>query len=197
MKMRTQHRNKIKNTNWLGPWSRVLLEKLEVHWASQDSPLLWNQKVHYLVHKSPTIVHRRWQPGRRLPNPKFNIAFSTLWTVTLCQETCRSLPFVGVDTIQKYRHCVFPPIVLFLSACQKSCDHARTVLSSYPRAVFITECLCVQVPNLVRFLHGMDGLSENRRSTPKCMVSSQRWMERGEHCVQKTGFEHSYNRVVK
>ena len=41
-------------TYLLTPWSRVLLEKLTGFAASQEIPhILWNPKVHYLIHKCP------------------------------------------------------------------------------------------------------------------------------------------------
>jgi len=39
-------------TDWLTPWSTVLLQKLTVI-QSRNSPPLKNSKVHYRVHKSP------------------------------------------------------------------------------------------------------------------------------------------------
>ena len=45
------------NTYLLAPWSRVLLEKLTGFAASQEIPrILWNPKVHYLIHKCPPPV---------------------------------------------------------------------------------------------------------------------------------------------
>jgi hypothetical protein len=39
------------------PWSRVLLAKFDSYSASQEnSLLLWNPKVHYRVHNSPSLV---------------------------------------------------------------------------------------------------------------------------------------------
>jgi hypothetical protein len=77
-------------------WTRSLhshsLTELSPSWeaencaATQEPPsILWNPKVHYRVHESPTLIHilRQINPGHSIPSSKihFNIVHSpTSWS---------------------------------------------------------------------------------------------------------------------
>jgi len=84
------------------PCSRVLFEKrIASHSASQEIPhLLWNQKVHYLVHQSPPLV-----PILSLTHPvhKFSSYFPKIHSYTIFPSVLRSselsLPFKFCEKI--------------------------------------------------------------------------------------------------